>query len=378
MLRQIQPRAERGDRLRHPDPPAILPSHWSSFTVERVTPREAADAVSFLVAEGHDLLPGFDAREWWTRLADDTDTGPRVLYGARNSRAGDWLGVIAGQTHPGRLGFVWPPVVRKAVFSDEVALRLLATLCDGFVQQRTQVVQTVLEQVTLADGGDALVFPSAESTECDRLFLEAGFEHEVWLESLELPLGGRGSPGSRTTFPARASGYTGSGMPPLRNQNDSAPLDWLLFNEARRSLFEEVAARTLMDSADCRFLAGRRTGADLIAAHEGCGKIDPDLWRLALLKGTPVGVLLLRSEGDANGADATAGTGDISYMGIVPEFRGQGLGGRLVEEAATVGRRRGWSSLGAVMDATNHYAKEVYRTSGGVVRERLRGRVRVF
>jgi RimJ/RimL family protein N-acetyltransferase len=57
---------------------------------------------------------------------------------------------------------------------------------------------------------------------------------------------------------------------------------------------------------------------------EHAGKrLDRTLWRVALLDGVPVGLILPLSFG----GDPERGT--LSYVGVLPEFRGQGIGGRL-------------------------------------------------
>lgn len=325
----------------------------TTLAIERVTPREAAEAVSFLVAEGHDWLPGFEPLDWWNGCSEESSNGRRVLFAARAREGRDWLGVIAGQTHPGRIGFVWPPVVRESLsardsrFCDEILICLLEVLAEWLFQAGVQVAQTILEESPIRDGDRPIT-----DARLDQLFLRTGFTHEVRLESLELPL----------------TGY----------HPESCSLTWLPYCESRRGVFEKVAARTLIDSADCRFLAGLRTGADLLAAHAGWEPVPSDLWNLALHDGHPVGLLLLRESLGKPTSNPFSVTGEISYMGIAPEFRGCGWGRGLVEQAARIGRRREWTSLRAVVDATNHYAKTSYELSGFVVQSRLRGRVRVF
>jgi RimJ/RimL family protein N-acetyltransferase len=56
--------------------------------------------------------------------------------------------------------------------------------------------------------------------------------------------------------------------------------------------------------------------------HAG-DRLDRGLWRVALLDGVPVGMVLPLSFG----GDPERGT--LSYVGVLPEFRGEGLGGRL-------------------------------------------------
>jgi ribosomal protein S18 acetylase RimI-like enzyme len=334
----------------------------SAWIVSRILAPDGAYAVSFLVAEGAETLLGFDALEWWNSLAADDTAAPRALFGARDSESGEWLGVVACQTHPGRVAYVWQPVVKKSVaaanprLAGEIAFGLLDALGEWLREKGTQVAQCVLEQS--AAHGDVVTASGR-----DELFLRAGYRHEVRLEFLELDLAER-----------NGAGEVASSVPPAFQPC----IEWIPFDESRRELFASTAERTLIASADCRFLSGLRTGADLLAAHAGTEGVDAELWFVAVIDGSPVGVLLLRSDGPQNLSGSLSSGGEISYLGVVPERRGAGWGRRLVEQAATMARLRGWAVLGAALDSTNHYAKTVYESSGFVVRGAMRGRVRVF
>ncbi len=238
----------------------------------------------------------------------------------------------------------------------KIALDLLNSLGEWLAAQGTQVAQCVLEQ-------SGVQVDSIAGSQQAELFLQAGYRHEVRLEFLELDLSTRNVAGEL------ARSVPSAGQPSV---------EWLRFDESRRELFARTAERTLIDSADCRFLSGLRTGADLLAAHAGREGMDPKLWFVAAVDGVPVGVLLLRSEGPQSLSGSLSSSGEISYLGVVPEMRGAGWGKRLVEQGVATAISREWVALGTALDSTNNYAKSVYESSGFVVRGTMRGRVRVF
>lgn len=108
-------------------------------------------------------------------------------------------------------------------------------------------------------------------------------------------------------------------------------------------------ARTLLrshdDSLDCPELHGVRTPDDVLAGYRDCA---PDLarWWLARVNGEPAGVLIL-------------GMGELTFVGVVPERRGQGIGRGLVEAAVS------WhAALSVIVDERNTPARTLYRSLG--------------
>jgi GNAT superfamily N-acetyltransferase len=108
-------------------------------------------------------------------------------------------------------------------------------------------------------------------------------------------------------------------------------------------------------------------------------KPDPSRQRRALrmiLGNASVGRILVgEAEGRVVGmvslltSVSTALGGPVAWledMVIAPEWRGQGLGKRLVKEALIEAKKRGWSRLSLLTDADNLKAHALYRGHGFV------------
>jgi ribosomal protein S18 acetylase RimI-like enzyme len=108
-------------------------------------------------------------------------------------------------------------------------------------------------------------------------------------------------------------------------------------------------ARTLLrahdDSLDCPELHGVRSADDVLAGYRDCAP-DRSRWWLARLGDEPAGVLIL-------------GPKDLSFVGVLPERRGQGIGRALVELAIS------WQpDLSLIVDERNTPAIALYQSLG--------------
>ena len=73
---------------------------------------------------------------------------------------------------------------------------------------------------------------------------------------------------------------------------------------------------------------------------------DPPTWWLALADDRPAGVLLLSGD-------------ELTFLGVVPEFRGRGVGRFLLDLAL-----RQSPALSLIVDARNAPAFQLYRSAG--------------
>jgi mycothiol synthase len=136
--------------------------------------------------------------------------------------------------------------------------------------------------------------------------------------------------------------------PPAR-----AGLTWRAYDATAHSAFAMTILATYRDSQDCPELTGLRPIDDVLAAHQASGRHDPQLWELALVDGTAAACLLL----SRHTQDTLV---EVVYMGVVPEFRRQGIGRLLLARALEQCRRVGARQLTVVVDERNAAAQVLY------------------
>ena len=135
--------------------------------------------------------------------------------------------------------------------------------------------------------------------------------------------------------------------------------------------FATTIERTYCESLDCQFLNGLRTGMDAVVSHQLSGQFDPQFWRIYTSGANDVGVLLMNPHPDQNGME-------LVYLGVVPEFRGQGWGRRMLAEGIRTAAIAGKSMIFLAVDCGNVYANAVYSKFGFVELARRRVLVRPF
>src|SRR5262245_29383550 len=99
-----------------------------------------------------------------------------------------------------------------------------------------------------------------------------------------------------------------------------------MYEPSIADLFHQTLLRTYEDTLDCPELNGTRTIDEIIAGHKAQGEFDPGRWWLAWDADRPIAVLMLTKVFDEN-------AWDLSYVGVVPEARGRGVGGALTQLA---------------------------------------------
>jgi ribosomal protein S18 acetylase RimI-like enzyme len=111
------------------------------------------------------------------------------------------------------------------------------------------------------------------------------------------------------------------------------------------STFDSTLLRAHDDSLDCPELHRVLTPDDVLAGYRDTAP-DPEGWWLAVADGEPVGVLLLSND-------------ELTFLGVVPERRGQGIGRQLLEIAFERSPQ-----LTLIVDARNTHANHLYRSAG--------------
>ena len=138
-------------------------------------------------------------------------------------------------------------------------------------------------------------------------------------------------------------------------------LIWRNYKQFTEVELGEVISQTYMDSVDCPALRGVREMSDVIAGHKCSGVFCPEAWWIAARadQAAPAGCILVNDS-------VKAPTADIIYMGVVPEFRRQGLAAAMLERAVLQASERNREGISVAVDARNDYARRVYEQSGFV------------
>lgn len=121
--------------------------------------------------------------------------------------------------------------------------------------------------------------------------------------------------------------------------------------------FEIVFGQVEENSLDCPELQGMFTAQE---ALEGCYRQDvhaPAHWYLVRCEGEDAGVLLLAPHPESN-------NWELMYMGLVPAWRGRGLGIQVVNEAIHRAREAGMEEVILAVDERNTPARQLYEQFG--------------
>ncbi len=129
--------------------------------------------------------------------------------------------------------------------------------------------------------------------------------------------------------------------------------EWVSYSPETHGRFAKVVLATYGDSLDCPELAGLRPIEDVLAAHRCGGKFDAGLWELAHINSEDVGCMLLSRV-------VNAPLLEIVYMGVVPPWRGRGVGTLLMRRALEQCRARAARDATVVVDARNGPARALY------------------
>lgn len=241
---------------------------------------------------------------------------PGGLWLAR--RRGQLVGVQVCVPLPGASALFWPPRVALEGEGAALAEQLVRVGLNWAANRGARV-------------GQALLVPHAPAL--GKPLLAAGFRPVTELQALRHPLD------------------------ELTATTAQTPLRLEAYPSADRDLFERTLVRTYEGTLDCPELNGVRSVAEVLDGHRGAGRERPELWALVWMGERPAGVLLLTE---------LMGSFDweLSYLGVVPELRGRGLGRALVLRALREARRGGAAGLLLSVDARNEPARRLYQRVG--------------
>ncbi len=132
---------------------------------------------------------------------------------------------------------------------------------------------------------------------------------------------------------------------------------WVSYSSATHALFARAVLSTYQQSLDCPAVSGLRHIDDVIAGHRATGEFDPSMWFAICCGDDPAGVLILSPAHHGQMLE-------LVYVGLVPEYRGHGLGDLLMRKALETAVARGAASLSLAVDAANKPALNLYWRHG--------------
>ena len=131
--------------------------------------------------------------------------------------------------------------------------------------------------------------------------------------------------------------------------------NWVSYDQVAPAEFGDVVLATYEESHDCPELTGLRPIDDILAAHQASGPFDASLWELVQVDGAMAGCLLLSRV-------VRASLLEIVYMGVLPAWRGRGIGGLILRRALQQSRTFGARRLTVVVDERNTAARRLYES----------------
>lgn len=289
------------------------PRSSARATAEHARPDELAEAFGlvFLHVPAKERRGRIDHALALVRRGELDASGVFVVRAAAGVSAAMICLLVAGAS-----GLLWPPQVRAGE-TESAALQdlLLRTGVDWLRSRGAKLVQSLL---------------AADETALAEPLLRGGFRHITGLWYMRHPL--------------RADV---AGQRP----------DLLLrdFTQVDSASFQATLLRTYDDTLDCPEVNGVRQIDEILDGHRSQGQHDPHLWWLAFEGEAPVGVLLLAPVPDNASID-------LSYLGIVPEARGRGIGRELTAQAIRRARVAGAVQLTLAVDIRNRPAWNLYRS----------------
>jgi ribosomal protein S18 acetylase RimI-like enzyme len=229
------------------------------------------------------------------------------------------VGAIVSHPAEGRVGWLWPPVVREieqpAVTPALIMRHLIAAGTVALAEAGCKLAQALLVP------GD----PRGRDFEALRFVFLA--------EMIRMERDCR----SRSDFAHKLD-----------------DIQFIAYDQKNEREFEAVIEQTYLESQDCPELDELRTVGEALASYKVAGTFRPDLWLLARRGGEWVGCVLLAH----SPADQTC---ELQYMGVVPRARGRQIGRVLCERALADASRIGADTLFLSVDSRNRAAINHYR-----------------
>ena len=352
--------------------PAILPSLLRGSSVSRAqiivdqlkTAIQAGrqDLVHLLYASSADAPPAPDA----VTATVDSDTTDAAVVLIRQPPS-DAATLLAG-------GFLLPaadtlpahPVVRARLAADlsRKIDRLMQAHAITFLQWATDPVEIPITQQDSRTSSQNV--PAAKSEPAKLAGAspaEFGFENAATLQYLS---GGLDGDSATTNAPDANRPAVALHVSVVDSDNNSAVAQ-----------FSNLVGATYVGSLDCPKLSSHRTASEIVASYRTAASYRPGWWMTLAAAddpATPIGCLIMACHGGdhsstaaetgANDSTDPAPVAELVYMGLLPEYRGRGLGRRIVETARATARAAECQRMILAVDLTNGPAVDAYQTFG--------------
>ena len=283
-----------------------------SLSIAACPANQRADALRVL----HDDLPADQqaglvyAVNATQRLGDGAFDGLFVATSLQGIVGAAWAQLTAGNT-----AVIWPPKL-----TNRTGVQLMKALA-GFLSERS---------ISLAQ------FLMSPATEISREILEAGELQKL----------------------ARLA-YLSVDCQSVAGQRPESCLTFRPSANDDPDRLGELLRRTYVGSQDCPQLDSVRNVADVITGYQAQGTYQPDRWFIVQQEDRDVGALILTVHEET-------GHWELVYMGLVPEVRGKGWGGDVLQFGMWQAKRGGAERLVLAVDEANQPALDMYEQAGFV------------
>jgi ribosomal protein S18 acetylase RimI-like enzyme len=235
-----------------------------------------------------------------------------------------------------------------AVLQPAKAASLLAIHALGTSKAAENAVLSHLRS-QLAGRGVQFLQATSDSPPTDRRLIRLGFKHLAELAVLVL----------ESEKLASLDCEADSTLQFLPATNDPAMIDRIA----------QTAELSFTETCDCPALNEFRTPTEIVDGYRLSPQFDSHFWRLATLGNKPAGCLILtahRAEQPPpiEREKAAVGAIEISYMGLVPQYRKRGLGRALLIEAVKIAKQHHASRMVLAVDRENSPAIALYQRQG--------------
>jgi ribosomal protein S18 acetylase RimI-like enzyme len=271
------------------------------MTISPATQAELTEAFALLYGPAGDTRHAF-------RMVARGELDPGGLLVARRDRG--LVGAVFVERLSGGVAVIWPPGVAEPELEDTLTAAALAHVAG------VKAVQAFL--------------PPKEVGRATPL-VRAGFQHVTRVWQMERA--------SVESEPGRYSEPWRLGAPLQRPS-----IEVKEYADCDPELVDNTLLRAHGDSLDCPELNNVLTPDEILAGHRDSTS-DTSRWRLAVADGQPAGVLLLNGD-------------ELTFLGVVPERRGRGVGRRLLDFALDLAPR-----MSLIVDVRNEPAIRLYRSA---------------